>query len=161
MALRRAGAAPRAGGAGGTDGAGTGRGTFGVALSIGALALLFVFVTLEVVQAFRGPVLTLASPHRYAEGWALSIAWLLLGTALLVAGIAAGGRLLRAAALVVTGIAVVKVFLFDVARLGDLYRVLSFLGLGVSLLLLAWLYQRFVFRPASAGHRAGVEPPPA
>jgi len=28
----------------------------------------------------------------------------------------------------------------------DLWRVFSFLGLGVSLLALAWVYQRFVFR---------------
>jgi uncharacterized membrane protein len=123
--------------------------------SVAALLLLFALVSLEVLQAFRGPLLTTAPGRPYAEGWALSVAWLLLGTALLVAGIVRGHRLLRGAALAVTGLAAVKVFLFDVARLGDLYRVLSFLGLGLSLLLLAWLYQRFVFRPAAA------EPPPA
>ena len=42
-------------------------------------------------------------------------------------------------------LAVAKVFLYDTGNLGDLYRVLSYLGLGLSLLLLAWLYQRFVF----------------
>jgi uncharacterized membrane protein len=126
----------------------------GGAWSIAALLFLFVLVSLEVLQAFRGTILAVASPRPYAEGWALSIAWLLLGTALLVAGIAGASRLLRAAALAVTGLAVVKVFLFDVARLGDLYRVLSFLGLGLSLLLLAWLYQRFVFRPPPAPDRA-------
>jgi uncharacterized membrane protein len=41
---------------------------------------------------------------------------------------------------------VAKVFLYDTANLSDLYRVFSFLGLGASLLLLAWVYQRFVFR---------------
>jgi uncharacterized membrane protein len=40
---------------------------------------------------------------------------------------------------------VVKVFLYDMASGGDLYRVFSFLGLGASLFALAWLYQRFVF----------------
>lgn len=115
------------------------------AWSLGALLFLFVLVTLEVMQAFRGSDLTQAAASG-AEDWALSAAWLLLGMALLGTGIAAGRRFLRAAALAVTGLAVVKVFLFDVARLGDLYRVLSFLGLGLSLLLLAWLYQRFVFR---------------
>jgi uncharacterized membrane protein len=118
--------------------------------SVAALLLLFALVSLEVLQAFRGSLLTAAPARPFAEGWALSVAWLLLGTALLVAGIARGHRLLRGAALAVTGLAAVKVFLFDVARLGDLYRVLSFLGLGLSLLLLAWLYQRFVFRPAAA-----------
>jgi uncharacterized membrane protein len=42
--------------------------------------------------------------------------------------------------------AVSKVFLYDMAALVGLYRVFSFLGLGASLLLLAYLYQRFVFR---------------
>ena len=41
--------------------------------------------------------------------------------------------------------AVAKVFLSDTSHLRDLYRVVSFLGLGASLLLLAFLYQRFVF----------------
>jgi uncharacterized membrane protein len=114
-----------------------------VAWAIGALGFLFVFVTLEVRQAFRGPYLV--GPGSAAERWAVSAAWLLLGTGLLLAGIARRGRLLRAASLAVMGLTVVKVFLVDVARLGDLYRVLSFLGLGLSLLLLAWLYQRYVF----------------
>jgi uncharacterized membrane protein len=52
----------------------------------------------------------------------------------------------RYASLGVMLLAVVKVFLFDTASLGDLYRVLSFLGLGLSLIVLGWLYQKFVFR---------------
>ena len=39
---------------------------------------------------------------------------------------------------------VVKVFLYDLSSLRGLYRVLSFLGLGVSLILVSLLYQRFV-----------------
>jgi uncharacterized membrane protein len=42
-------------------------------------------------------------------------------------------------------LAVGKVFLFDTAQLKDLHRVVSFLGLGVSLILLAYLYNWFVF----------------
>jgi uncharacterized membrane protein len=42
-------------------------------------------------------------------------------------------------------LAIVKVFVYDMSALSDLYRVFSFLGLGVSLLLLAYLYQRYVF----------------
>ena len=39
---------------------------------------------------------------------------------------------------------VAKVFLYDLSTLTGLYRVLSFLGLGVSLILVSLLYQRFV-----------------
>ena len=118
-------------------------------LYVTSLFYLLILVTFEILQGFRGADLSSAPAAPLAERWALSVGWLLLGMLLLVAGIAARYRLLRAAALAVTGLAVVKVFLVDIGRLGDLYRVLSFLGLGLSLLLLAWLYQRFVFRRTS------------
>ena len=72
---------------------------------------------------------------------------MLYGLVLLMLGIRSGGRLLRYASLAVMMLAVAKVFLYDTRNLGDLYRVLSYLGLGVSLFALAWLYQRFVFNP--------------
>ncbi|HXO21251.1 MAG TPA: DUF2339 domain-containing protein [Thermoanaerobaculia bacterium] len=115
------------------------------AWSGGALALLFVLVSLEVRQLFHGSYLD-AGTAGAAERYAYSAAWILFGTALLVLGIARRGRALRYASLAVMMIAVVKVFLYDTKNLSDLYRVFSFLGLGGSLLLLAYLYQRFVFR---------------
>ncbi|MGH9362720.1 MAG: DUF2339 domain-containing protein, partial [Thermoanaerobaculia bacterium] len=112
----------------------------------GALLLLFLLVTLEeVTQAFHGNYLD-DEPATAAEKYAYSAVWLLFGILLLVLGIARRVRPLRYASLAVTSLAVVKVFLFDTGSLTDLYRVLSFLGLGISLLLLAFLYQRFVFR---------------
>jgi uncharacterized membrane protein len=45
-------------------------------------------------------------------------------------------------------LAVLKVFLVDAAGLTGLYRVASFLGLGVCLIALGYLYQRFVLRGA-------------
>jgi len=77
-------------------------------------------------------------------------AWVLYGIALLVAGILRRGAILRYGSLTVMLLAVLKVFLYDTANLSDLYRVLSFLGLGASLLLLAFLYQRFVLREGGA-----------
>ncbi len=44
-----------------------------------------------------------------------------------------------------------KVFLIDMSALADLYRVASFLGLGLSLVGIGYLYQRFVFpRPGES-----------
>jgi uncharacterized membrane protein len=43
---------------------------------------------------------------------------------------------------------VVKVFLYDLGKLEDLYRVASLLGLAVSLILVSLAYQRFVVRVA-------------
>ncbi|HXT21402.1 MAG TPA: DUF2339 domain-containing protein [Thermoanaerobaculia bacterium] len=113
--------------------------------TVAALLLLFLLVTLEVRQSFHGTYLD-TGPTTSAEQYGYSAAWVLLATALLVAGVARRRRMLRLASLPVMLLAVGKVFLYDTANLSDLYRVFSFLGLGVSLLLLAWVYQRFVFR---------------
>lgn len=114
--------------------------------SAAALLLLFLLVTFEVRQAFRGTYLD-GGAASAGERYAYSAAWILLATALLVGGLLRRSRSLRVASLPVMVLAVGKVFLYDTSNLSDLYRVFSFLGLGVSLLLLAWLYQRFVFRP--------------
>ena len=42
-----------------------------------------------------------------------------------------------------------KAFVFDMAALTGLYRAASFLGLGASLVALAYLYQRLIARIAS------------
>jgi uncharacterized membrane protein len=116
-----------------------------VAAALAALLLAFVLVSLEVRQLFRGPRLDLGTLSG-AEGLAYSAAWLAFGLGLLGVGVWRSGRPVRQAGLGVVLLAVLKVFLYDLSELAGLYRVLSFLGLGASLLLLAWLYQRFVFR---------------
>jgi uncharacterized membrane protein len=118
-----------------------------------ALGLIFLLVTLEVRQWFRGEFLD-GSGATLAESYAYSAAWIALGITLLAGGIATRGLVLRWGSLIVMLLSVGKVFLFDTAHLRDLYRVFSLLGLGVSLLLLAFLYQRFVFR------REAPTPPP-
>ena len=113
-------------------------------LGVIGMGLALVLLTLEVRQGFQGGMLnghTLASSEKYAY----SIAWVLFGTCLLTLGIVTRGPVVRFASLAVMLLAVGKVFLYDTAQLRDLYRVFSFLGLGLSLLLLAFLYQRFVF----------------
>jgi uncharacterized membrane protein len=119
-----------------------------VALTTTSLILVFLLVTLEIRQAFHGTWLDVGE-STVAERYAYSAAWILFGAALLVAGIASKGKALRYASLAVMLLSVGKVFLYDTSNLSDLYRVFSFLGLGVSLLALAWVYQRFVFRESA------------
>jgi uncharacterized membrane protein len=113
----------------------------------GAAALLaaWALVTLEVRQAFHGSRL-IPGETGSAELYSYSAAWVALGVALLVAGLATRSLMLRWASLVVMLAAVLKVFLWDLSELKDLYRVFSLLGLGASLLLLAFLYQKMVYR---------------
>jgi uncharacterized membrane protein len=70
-------------------------------------------------------------------------AWLmLLGTALLGLGFWRGRIDLRWQGLVLLSVATAKVFLVDMSRLDQGYRVLSFLGLGLLLLAISFVYQR-------------------
>ncbi len=114
-------------------------------LGVAALLLLFVLVTLEVRQAFHGAVLTAGWPAS-AELYTYSAAWALLGTLLLAAGILTRSIVLRWASLAVMLLTIAKVFLVDTPKLSDIFRVLSFAGLGLSLILLGFLYHYFVFR---------------
>jgi len=124
------------------------RGDAEFALASNGLAVLlgFAFVSLEVRQWFQGEFLDGRSISD-AETYAYSAVWLAYGGALLAGGILGGGRALRYASLAVVVLAVCKVFLFDAAQLAGLYRVASFLGLGLCLLALGYVYQRLVFRP--------------
>lgn len=115
------------------------------ALTAVSLVLAFLLLSLEVRQAFHGTYLH-AGTATAAERYAYSASWILFGTALLALGVLRRVKSLRYASLAVMLAAVAKVFLYDTSNLSDLYRVLSFFGLGVSLLVLAWIYQRFVFR---------------
>ncbi len=68
----------------------------------------------------------------------------------MVQGIRSDERRLRLAALGVIGLVCAKVFLIDMADLTGLWRVLSFLGLGLALIGLGAVHRRFVL-PAKQG----------
>ncbi len=115
-----------------------------------AFLLSFTLITLQVRQAFHGSRLT-EGGLLSAENYSYSLAWVVFGCLLLAAGVFWRAKGARWASLPVMLLAVGKVFLFDAASLGGLYRVLSFLGLGLSLVALGWVYQRFVFRDEEPG----------
>jgi uncharacterized membrane protein len=69
--------------------------------------------------------------------------------ALLLAGTVIRSQPARLASAVVILITVVKVFLFDLAGIGGVWRALSFIGLGLVLVGIGWLYQRLLFPPRS------------
>jgi uncharacterized membrane protein len=118
---------------------------------LAALVLTFVWITLEVRHSFHGSLLWLGATTD-AEWYAYSGAWLLYGAALLVLGIWRDSIAVRQASIVVLLISVCKVFLFDMGEIGGLYRVASFLFLGLSLFLLSIIYTRFVRTSQKAPH---------
>ena len=72
----------------------------------------------------------------------LSIGWTAIGLTALICGLKRRQPLLRSAALVWLMVTVAKVFLYDLSTLTSLYRVASFIVLGLLLLAGAFAYQR-------------------
>jgi hypothetical protein len=77
-----------------------------------------------------------------AGGLAVSAWWLVFAGALVTAGLRRSIRPARLGGLLVAGLAVLKVMLFDLSSLDALYRVGSVFILGLVSLLLAYLYHR-------------------
>jgi uncharacterized membrane protein len=73
------------------------------------------------------------------ELYSYTVAMLLAAAGALVVAFLRRNLLLRRAALGLVGLTIAKVFLVDMAGLTGLMRVLSFMGLGLSLLALTWL----------------------
>jgi uncharacterized membrane protein len=109
-----------------------------------ALVLVLAWITLETKRAFQGPVLDFWA-NTDAEYYAYSVVWLISSLVLLGVGLWRGAPWLRHGALAILILTVCKVFLSDMAALGGLYRVASFLGLGLFLVGIGYIYQRYVF----------------
>ena len=69
--------------------------------------------------------------------------WTAFATSLLASGLALRSRALFHTAYALFGVTALKVVMVDLATLPTLYRMLSFLALGVLLLAGAWLNLRF------------------
>lgn len=108
------------------------------------LVFIFVFASLELRAIYHWPILSLGITSD-AEQYAYSALWLVLGILLLGLGTRFNTKALRLASLVVIGLTVSKVFLFDMSNLTGIFRALSFIGLGAALLGIGYFYQRFVF----------------
>lgn len=121
------------------------------AASFLGLLLIFALINLEIVDYFsEGPQLAFRFERDMARDLTMSLAWGLYAVALLVLGMWRQAQSLRLLSLGFLVLTIGKVFLFDLANLGGLYRILSFLGLGISLIVVSLLYQRFVFRKQAA-----------
>lgn len=112
--------------------------------------LLFELVTAEVSDVFER-IRYLADQsdvrllHRLdnQKQMSLSIAWLIYSLILMGVGIWRKQSTLRLIAIALFGLSILKIFLFDLSFLGTLYRIFSFIGLGVILLIVSYLYQRY------------------
>ena len=125
--------------------AGQRRPGYGNTIAAGALVFALAYVTLEIRRLYHGPRLT-DGPTTDIEQYTYSIAWLLFGVVLLGIGIVVNSQRARLASAVVIALTILKAFVIDMSALTGVYRALSFIGLGLVLVAIGWLYQKILFR---------------
>jgi hypothetical protein len=127
---------------------------YGIAVSIFAVIVTYAMLMIDIRQAYHLGSPTLEGDMSQSEYYAYSIGTLLFGLGLLIGGVAFKHRGARAVSFFFVLAATIKVFLFDASELTGLWRVLSFLLMGLSFLGISWGYARFVFgigtRPSEA-----------
>jgi len=111
--------------------------------------LLFVYASLMLRKTFQGPVLAAWRPTSDLEFWMYSPLWLALGAIILAVGLRYNSRVIRAASGILIVLTILKVFLFDMAQLEGFLRATSFIGLGLSLIVVGRFYQRLLTRASN------------
>jgi uncharacterized membrane protein len=115
-----------------------------VIANIYALAAL----SLEVWDLF-GRMPSLGIDRRLAQELALSLLWLIYALGLLAVGVWKKSAGVRWQALTLLGVVIGKVFFFDLSFLERFYRIVSFILLGLALLLISFYYQRYLAAQSS------------
>ena len=107
--------------------------------------LAFLLLNIEIADYFSPPGATLTFQFRgnFARDMTYSIAWALFALVLLVVGIARKLPASRYAALGLLSVTLLKLFLHDLAHLGQLYRIGALIGVAVIAMLASFAYQRF------------------
>lgn len=109
-----------------------------------AMLLGFIWVTF-LVQDYSGSARLYGSVDSNTELYTYSVVWLLLAVIYQAVGLWRGIRTLHIGSLLLLLLTVGKVFLVDASELEGLYRVLSFLGLGIALIGIGFFYNKVVF----------------
>lgn len=120
-----------------------------------AVALLWWGVTQETYSAFYYWHATgaLQGDWQRLAQMAISLVWTLFGAVMLIVGAVRALPSTRLAALGLLGITALKVFLYDLSFLDTPMRILSFGGLGLTLMGISWLYSRYgIGRTSSLRH---------
>lgn len=110
---------------------------------VAANVLALTWFTLEAVAAFGHPN-RFVDPRDFAQlQFAIAAIWSLYATALLSVGVAVRSRRSRLFAVALFGVVLLKLCVFDLWLIEPLHRTISFIGLGLLLLLGSFMYHRF------------------
>jgi len=117
-----------------------------------ATVLLFLLLNIEIADYYAtGPAITFRFGVGVSQDLTYTIGWLAFGMILLGAGIYLHNRPARVAAVSLIAVTAFKCFLYDLASLGGLHRVASFVGLAIALALVSLVLQKYVLaKPGGA-----------
>ncbi len=108
-----------------------------------APVMLFTWITLEVRALFHtGGHIGAQLGISQGELYAYSLTWLVCAVALLIYASRSGSIAARQTGMALVAMVAGKVFVIDMAGLEGILRALSFIGLGVVLMGIGWVYQR-------------------
>jgi uncharacterized membrane protein len=118
-------------------------------IQIGIVILTLILFTGETIDYFQYLILT--TQAQGLELWhlnnlkqlSLSTVWLFFSAALMAIGFWRSLRSLRIIAFVLFGFTILKIFIYDLSYLETLYRIFSFIGLGLILIAVSYAYQRY------------------
>ena len=114
--------------------------------------LLFILLNIEIADFYAtGPEITFRFGVSIAQDLTYTIGWLIFGLGMLAAGIYLHSRPGRMAAVALIAVTTFKAFLYDMGSLEGLAQVASFVGLAISLSLVALALQRFVLQAPKEG----------
>ncbi|UTA46633.1 DUF2339 domain-containing protein [Simiduia sp. 21SJ11W-1] len=99
------------------------------------------FLTVEIRHLWQGTV-SLKAAVLDGELYTYSVVWLLCAVAALLGGSWRWGKRCYRAGMLLLAVVIVKIFMVDMADLQGLWRVASFMGLGLALLGVAFLHQK-------------------
>jgi len=121
-------------------------------LPVAGTVLLFLLLNIEIADYYAvGETITFRFGATVAQDLTYTIGWLVFGMGMLAAGIYLGNRPARIAAVTLIAVTTFKCFLYDLSSLEGLARVVSFVGLAISLALVSLALQKFVLsKPRSA-----------
>lgn len=117
-------------------------------ITITANVLAIIALSLEADGYFSSAISRIGSDHEelrnlaLARQLSLSVIWALYAGAMLAVGFWRSNRLVRLMGMGLLVLAILKVFLFDMSSLDRIYRIVSFIVLGVILLVVSFLYQQ-------------------
>lgn len=99
------------------------------------------WVAMSIRQFWQNTTMVLTAQMGMAEWLTYSVALIFAGTIWTYLGVIRRSTHHKNYGLIIIGIAITKVFLFDMSYLDGLWRAASFLGLGLALIGLGWLFQ--------------------